>query len=128
MMMRAECELNSAKAGELPLDARVRILEARDIPDGSRRVKVEALSHAVLAGLGLAAAGTAGSESPTAQPAPLVGWLTAVTKAGVHNLHAPVSEVIAPKPIVVRTLLDVKSDKVDTLSAGALVHVLESTN
>ena len=43
MMMRIECELQSAKAGELPLDARVRILASREMPDGSRRSKIETI-------------------------------------------------------------------------------------
>ena len=109
MLIRAESELNSTKTGELARDSRVHIHERREMSDGTVRVKV----------------GNAADRSPTSA-GPSRGWVTAVTKAGVNNLHTPIWEVVSPKAIVIRAEFETRSERVGMLEPRTRVHVLQS--
>ena len=101
-LVRAGCELNSDKVGELPTSTRVLVLEARRMSDGAIRACI-------------ALEGQASAH----------GWLTATTKDGADNLQLLVHEVSASKPPLVRAAFETSSHKVGELAAGTRIHVLE---
>ena len=104
--LRAEFDLTSDKAGELPAAAVVHVIEQRPTADGAVRMNVV----------------------PQGQLTS-IGWLTGVTKDGKKNMSVlgrPVLEVIAAKALAAREAFALTSGKAGELAVGAFVHLLEA--
>jgi hypothetical protein len=103
MILRATAEVNSEKLGELFGGSRIFTLETVTLRDGTVRVRVGDVGQ--------------GGRS--------LGWVTIMSKAGIHTAYHPLSVVSAPKQIVVRSGFENKSAEVGNLEPGMRVHVLE---
>ena len=75
LKMRKECEMTSAKAGEIPGDTLVQLREWRTLPDGTRRAKVCEVG-----------------SSPERS-----GWVSCVAKDGHETLDQDVTHVYEQK-------------------------------
>ena len=105
LKLRAEFDLTSAEAGELPPGTACHVLETRPTADGALRMAVVPEGELVA-----------------------IGWLTGVTKDGKKNLTdlgRPVCEVTAAKPLAAREAFELTSGKAGELAVGAFFHVLE---
>ena len=85
LLARGEFDLQSSRVGELAPGTKVHVLETRALSDGGKRVRL----------------------SLQGQSAPY-GWVTAVTKSGQENLQPHLFEVVAAKPLLVRSAFDTK--------------------
>lgn len=86
LLARGEFDLQSSRVGELNPGTKVHVLETRPLPDaGGKRVRL------ALAGQGVP-----------------YGWVTSVTKSGQENLQPHLFEVVAAKPLLVRSEFDTK--------------------
>lgn len=106
LALRAEADLTSDKAGELPSGSTVHVVETRPTADGAIRMAVV-------------------PEGTTA----VIGWLTGITKDGKKNLNdigRPVMEVVAAKALAAREAFELTSGKAGELPVGAFVHLLEA--
>ena len=80
LKMRSGSEMDSAEAGSLYGGTRVRIVEERELPDGTRRVRVAA---------------DGGEGELAADP---LGWVSLVAKNGNDNLVVPADYAGPPAP------------------------------
>lgn len=104
--LRADFDLASDKAGEVPAGSVVHIIEQRPTPDGAMRMAVV----------------------PEGQTA-VIGWLTGVTKDGKKNLSEigrTVCEVTAAKALAARDAFELTSGKAGELAVGVYFHVMEA--